>query len=148
MTSSTTSASFTSTMISSATDSSTTVSSTTVSSTTSADPTPTQDTAPVSSGSESGSGEALALKVGLGVSIPLAAVISALAMWWFMRKRSGKKGRNSELSAATPKESMFSSPNQGYEVHEVTDRPVEVDTVRERQELPGTEVHGSRRWRH
>lgn len=132
-----------STITSSTTSASST--STPVSGTTSADPTPTQDTDPVSSGSESGGGEALALKVGLGVSIPLAAVISALAMWWFLRKRHGNKGHNSDPSTATPKETAFSSPNQGYEVREVMDRPVEVDSVSQRQELAGTEVYGSRR---
>lgn len=115
--------------------------STQVSSTTPIDSTPRQSTTPLSSGSESRNDETLALKVGLGVSIPSAAIIAALAMWCFLKKRQGNNEQNVEPFAAKPEETISSGPNQASEMHEMTGRPAEGDWARSAQELGGTEVY-------
>lgn len=112
-----------------------------VSSGTPIDSTPSQGISPVSSGSESRNDEALALRVGLGVSIPSVAIIAALAMWCFLKKKQGNNEQNVELLAATPKETGFSSPNQASEMHEMTGRPAEGGWARSAQELAETEVY-------
>ncbi|KAK2060080.1 hypothetical protein LY76DRAFT_426746 [Colletotrichum caudatum] len=53
-------------------------------------------------GSEAGTNEALALKVGLGVGIPFAATVVGLATWLLCRKRRNKNGNAYEQSAPTP----------------------------------------------
>lgn len=115
--------------------------STPFSSTTPIDSTPSQGTTPLSSGSESRNNEALALKVGLGVSIPSAAIVAALAMWFFLKKKQGNNEQNVELFITKPEQTVSSSPNQASEMHETTVRPAEVGCARSTQELAGTEVY-------
>ncbi|KAK1569666.1 uncharacterized protein LY79DRAFT_653846 [Colletotrichum navitas] len=68
---------------------------------------PTQDPA---DGSDSGGNEALALKVGLGVGIPFAAMVVGLATWLITRKLRKKDGNVSEQAA-----SSAYAPDEGYD---------------------------------
>ncbi|EFQ36252.1 uncharacterized protein GLRG_11397 [Colletotrichum graminicola M1.001] len=122
---------------------------------------PTQD--PVD-GSDSGANEALALKVGLGVGIPFAAMVVGLATWLITRKLRKKDSNASEQVAPTSygpdeghggyaKGSTYrSSPYVSYrssspaglnEMHEMPGRPDEGWDGTPR-ELAGSELRGGR----
>lgn len=110
--------------------------------------------------SNSGSNEALALKVGLGVGIPFAAIVAALATWLVYRKRRNKSSDASDPLATTTypyyeghtgyaKSSTYrTSPHTAYrsssppgrnEMHEMPTRPDEGWDGNPR-ELMGSEV--------
>lgn len=106
--------------------------------------TPSEDAVSSSPDSESGSSKTIVLKIGLGVSIPFVAVITALVTLYFLRKSQGKKNQSTDKSAAMQKNTLLSSPSQAYEVHEMMGRPMEGDRARvPPRELmgPGTEVY-------
>ncbi|KAK1654602.1 hypothetical protein BDP81DRAFT_339725 [Colletotrichum phormii] len=108
-------------------------------------------------GSSSSDGESLALKVGLGVGIPLAAVIAALATWYFLHQKKHNKGRTSEPSANTAssyygghakdttyqygQDTNFQNPSldRRYEMHEMP-----ADWNQPPRELAGSEVRQQR----
>jgi hypothetical protein len=71
-----------------------------------------------SNNKEDNGDNSLGLKVGLGVGIPLAILVTALATWWFTSKR--QKSMNSQVGSSQPPyeqahtSAKEQSPPQGY----------------------------------
>ncbi|KAF6802037.1 hypothetical protein CMUS01_15466 [Colletotrichum musicola] len=97
--------------------------------------------------SSSASSEALALKVGLGVGIPLAAIVAGLATWIVLKRRRDKNNA-SELPAAPvyayhdgyAGSSTYRSPSPAGRnmMHEMPAKPAAWDGIP--GELPGSDV--------
>ncbi|KAL9949092.1 hypothetical protein ACHAO5_001069 [Verticillium nonalfalfae] len=91
-------------------------------STTASEPLPSETSADSGSGSGSGNGNGLGLKVGLGLGIPLAAIVAALGVWFFVRRRK-RAVEPVEVSEAGQYHAKGSSPPQSTFVDSQTPTP-------------------------